>query len=111
VPSSTNTGAYLSYTIPPAKFVAGQNIIAIEVHQTSLTSSDLLLDVELTATVNVPLQLNFTRSDDAMLLWWFGPGDLLERSFDLVNWLPAPFPSGPVSVPFDVSQEFFRLRR
>ena len=46
-PNATNVGTYLSYTIPGSKLVAGDNILAIELHQSSLGSSDLLLDVEL----------------------------------------------------------------
>lgn len=39
---------YASFTIPASKLVVGENVIAIEVHQSSVSSSDLLLDAELT---------------------------------------------------------------
>ncbi len=46
-PNATQTGVYLNYTIPASKFVTGDNIITVEVHQSSITSSDLLLDLNL----------------------------------------------------------------
>ena len=46
-PNATNVATYVSYTIPGSKLVAGDNILAIELHQSSINSSDLLLDVEL----------------------------------------------------------------
>ncbi len=38
---------YASFTIPASKFVAGENVITIQLHQSSITSGDLLLDAEL----------------------------------------------------------------
>jgi hypothetical protein len=43
-PNSSDSDTYFSYAIPASKLVAGENIIAIELHQTSLTSSDAILD-------------------------------------------------------------------
>jgi hypothetical protein len=54
-----NTLAYLAYddgvtplpfTIPPGVFVAGNNVIAVEIHQTEVTSSDISFDMELAGT-------------------------------------------------------------
>ncbi|MBP7949866.1 MAG: lamin tail domain-containing protein [Verrucomicrobiales bacterium] len=38
---------YATFTIPASKFVAGDNIIAIQLHQSSISSSDLLIDLDL----------------------------------------------------------------
>jgi hypothetical protein len=46
-PNATQVGVYLNHPIPASKFVAGDNIIAIQVHQSSTTSSDLLLDLDM----------------------------------------------------------------
>jgi hypothetical protein len=46
-PNATNVATYVSHTIPGSKLVAGDNVLAIELHQSSISSSDLLLDVEL----------------------------------------------------------------
>ncbi|MCR4994116.1 MAG: lamin tail domain-containing protein [Bacteroidales bacterium] len=40
---------YLAYDIPTESLVAGDNIIAVEVHQTSSTSTDLAFDLQLQA--------------------------------------------------------------
>jgi len=40
---------YYNYVVDPSKFVAGTNIIAVEVHQRNLTSSDISFDLELIA--------------------------------------------------------------
>ncbi|MEK0447993.1 MAG: hypothetical protein RL088_261 [Verrucomicrobiota bacterium] len=37
---------YATFTIPGSKLVAGDNIVAIELHQSSVSSSDLLIDAE-----------------------------------------------------------------
>lgn len=111
VPNSTDSTSYRTYSIPPSKLLAGNNIIAIQVHQSSITSSDLVLDCELIATYQSPLALNLTKSAGQAVLWWFGSNDLLEESSDLTTWTPV---SGGLSpYPFQPSgnKRFFRLRR
>ncbi len=52
--SIANNGADIySATINNSLFVAGDNIIAVEIHQSALNSSDLFFDLELTG-VNIP---------------------------------------------------------
>jgi len=48
--TETDEMNYLDYTIPVSAFIKGENTIAVEVHQTSITSSDLSFDMELVAT-------------------------------------------------------------
>ncbi len=111
VPNSSNTGTYLTYQIPASKLVPGQNIIAIQVHQTSLTSSDLILDCELTASYQPPFELNLTRSANQPVLWWFDETALLEQSADLKSWSVVPGAASPLPfVPLG-GHGFFRLRR
>ena len=43
---------YLTYDIDPSCLHKGENTIAVEVHQTSRTSSDIIMDVELLAVLN-----------------------------------------------------------
>jgi len=110
-PNSTNTGNYLEYTVPASKLVAGTNIVAIEVGQTSLTSSDLLLDCELTGIPPVPLVLGFGASGGLPLMWWYDSTAVLEHSTDLINWFPYPGGSTPIIVTPGLSKEFWRLSR
>jgi len=48
-----NNAAYEYYTIDTTNLVAGDNVIAVEVHQTSATSSDVVFGMALDATVEV----------------------------------------------------------
>ena len=111
VPNATNTNNYLALTIPVAKLVTGQNILAIQLHQTSLTSGDIVLDCELLATFNEPLQLGFGKAGSQPILYWFDPSATLESTFDLSTW--TPLPAGPSPYPFSIGipKEFFRLKR
>ncbi len=52
----------ISFPIPPTALLTGTNVLAIEVHQNALTSSDLALNFELTATLLLPsdVQISIT---------------------------------------------------
>lgn len=55
---ANNNGAdILSTTVPTAMFVAGNNIIAVEIHQAAATSSDLFFDMQLTALGSISATL------------------------------------------------------
>src|SRR5688572_9426274 len=110
VPNASNT-SYIEYSVPLSKLVQGENILAVEVHQTSLTSSDLFIDCELIATPMPPLVLNYSTSNGAPLLRWFDPSAVLERSTNLEQWQPVPVAGSPLSIPETGAKEFFRLRR
>lgn len=111
VPNSSDSNTYFTYSIPPSKLLTGNNILAIQVHQNSITSSDLIVDCELLATFTPPLALNLGKSAGRPVLWWFGSNDLLEESADLTNWTPVPAGTSPY--PFQPSGQtrFFRLKR
>jgi hypothetical protein len=52
-----------SFTIPASYFVNGNNVIAVEIHQDDLTSTDIGFNLELTSSGTVPLSpaiINFT---------------------------------------------------
>ncbi len=48
--SGTDESTFFSSTVDPALLVAGDNVLAVEVHQVGATSSDVSFDLELTAT-------------------------------------------------------------
>ncbi len=110
VPSSTNA-AFITSTIPVAKLVAGQNILAIQLHQTSVTSSDLLIDCDLIATYTQPLELRLTKSAGQPVLYWFDSAATLEQTSDFSAWTPVPGAASPVPFNPVTSKGFFRLRR
>ena len=111
VPNSTDSASYRTYFIPPSKLVPGDNILAVQVHQSAVTSSDLVMDCELIATYQSPLALNLTKSAGQPVLWWFGGNDLLEESAGLGTWTPVPGGLSPYPFQPSGNQRFFRLRR
>ena len=111
VPNSTNTANYLTVSIPPAKLVAGQNILAVQLHQTSLTSGDIVLDCELAATFSTPLQLGFGKAGGQSVLYWFDPAATLEMTSDFSGWSPVVGGLSPVPFTTGVPKLFFRLRK
>lgn len=71
---------YFPYAIDPARFVAGDNVIAVEVHQINLSSSDLSFDLAIDATTHrappVPTNLVATAvTGTAVTLGWTGSAD------------------------------------
>jgi hypothetical protein len=111
VPNSTNTANYLTFSIPASKLVAGENVLAIELHQSSLTSSDLILDCELIASYAAPFELYLTRGSSRPLLYWPDPETTLEESNDLATWTTVPGAQSPLSLELPVPKKFFRLRK
>jgi len=111
VPNSSNTGNYLSYTIPSSKLVPGENILAIQLHQTSITSGDALLDCELSAIYAPPFELKLGRINSMPLLWWFDGTAILEQTTDFSSWTPVPGAASPLPFTPTGQKGFFRLRR
>jgi hypothetical protein len=93
---------------------AGDNVIALEVHQASATSSDLVMDLELIASFHPPVEdvLGIGReADGAPFLYWLDPGWELETSTNLIDWLPAPAARSPWRPPLDKPAAVYRWRR
>jgi hypothetical protein len=110
-PNATNSGPYHSYQIPASKLVTGDNMLAVELHQTSVTSSDLLLDCELLATWQTPLALDLNTLGGQSVLFWLDDAATLEESADLQQWRPVPGARSPHPVTPTGTAGFFRLRQ
>lgn len=110
-PNATSTSTYSTHTIPVSKLVAGENILAIELHQSSISSSDLLLDCDLTATFNAPLDLKLTSAGQQPVLLWFDSAATLEESSDLSHWSATPNATSPLPVLPNCPRKFFRLKK
>lgn len=101
-----------------ASLVAGQNVLAVEVHQDSLTSSDLSFDLMLHASVSGPT-LNITSDGLNYTVTWSDPGNAyrLQQSTDIgnpANWTDiVSDPSSPYvqAIPAGPGHRFFRLRQ
>ncbi len=48
----TDETTFVTTTIPPSAFVAGKNVIAVEIHQSAITSTDISFDFELMGSNN-----------------------------------------------------------
>jgi len=53
--SGTAETTFLSFPLPPELLATGDNVIAVEIHQQSATSSDVRFDASLQVTASVPL--------------------------------------------------------
>jgi hypothetical protein len=93
---------------------AGDNVVAVEVHQVSATSSDLVMDLELTASFHPPVEnvLGIGReSSGAPFLYWLDSRWQLNGSTNLIDWVPIPLARSPWYPALDVPREFYRWQR
>ena len=110
-PTAADITSYHSFSVPVAKLVSGENILAIEVHQASITSSDLLLDCELIASYAAPFELHLTRAGGRPVLYWPEENATLEETTDFGAWTPIPGARSPLPLDLSVPKQFFRLRK
>ncbi len=92
----------------------GDNVLAVEVHQASATSSDLVLDAELIAHYGPPVEnvVGIGRSTAGRpFLFWLDERWELQRSTNLIDWLLAPDATSPWNPPSGKAAEFFRWVR
>jgi len=102
-------------TLNATNLVAGNNVVAVEIHQESTGSSDVSFDLELTGNfVGGPPRLNVTRFGDDVVLHWSDPTYHLEASEDLgpnSNWSTVVGASSPVTISVPANRTFYRLSR
>ena len=111
------------YTVSPfievTNLVAGRNLIAVEVHQASATSSDSLFGTAILAQINdfeivyvESPKLGIRMQDGNVILEWSAPGFRLQQNSDLntTNWIDVLDGStSPVTLPIGNGNMFFRL--
>lgn len=107
---------YFEYIISASNLQAGNNTIAVEIHQANATSSDVSFDLELIATPALPITFFMHRSGGEFNLLWHGSESLfLQSSPDLQpgNWINHPDAHSPFPIPAHSmeTQRFFRLAR
>lgn len=77
--------AFFDYIIPASLLVEGRNVVAVEVHQNSITSSDILFDLELralrngTPSYNVATPDRVLRATEALYLLSLSPEFTLQN--------------------------------
>jgi len=91
----------------------GDNVIAVEVHQSSSSSSDLSFDLELINTTPVTLELpsGLSSFGGNHYLFWLDPLHEPEQSDDLQIWHRMRTQTSPYRIPTDSPKKFFRLRQ
>jgi hypothetical protein len=113
--TSTGENSIDTATLNATNLVSGTNLVAIEIHQESITSSDVSFDFELSG--NLPAgrpRLNLAQFGEEIVLYWSNPNYLLEASDSLgpdANWGQVMGAPSPVSVTPAATRRFYRLRQ
>ena len=113
------TTAFYATNVSPNLLVNGTNVLAVEVHQANATSTDLSLDLELSADP-APPRLSVTLSGNAVVLAWpmWATGFRLQsaaRFAPVTTWsnllasITATNGQNRVTVAASDAQQFFRL--
>lgn len=106
---------FVEEIISPSGLVAGENTIAVEVHQANATSSDLSFDLELLAEEPADTFLFMVRSGgETNLLWRADDGDTLQSSPSLeTGWTDLTNVVSPLIIKLDPVQprHFYRISR
>lgn len=103
--------SWFSTNAPPALLLPGTNLLAVEIHQESPSSSDVSFDLSLEGAPRPTLRAAEFSGD--RVLWWEDGEFLLEQTTQLGEagvWTVAA-ESSPAHVAFEGAQRFYRLRK
>ena len=107
--SSTLENEWFTNSIPRSQFIAGTNLLAVEVHQRDLDSSDLTFDFELRQ--GLPLELRAFQFGTHLILDWSGAGTVLEEAPTLSGpWTASAAEGGMIEISPSGAHRFYRLR-
>jgi hypothetical protein len=103
------------FDIPSTALVSGDNVIAVEVHQTAATSSDVVFGMELQAVITgaattAPKFAAVTRTGTTLNLTWTGTGTLQSATSITGPWTDVASANSPFSAPISGTARFYRLR-
>lgn len=103
--------------VPAASLVAGDNVLAVEVHQSSATSSDLVFGAELRSIlsgappVTAPKFTSTTRSGNNVVIQWTGTGTLESADTVIGPWSAVANAQSPYSGAIVGTSKFYRLKQ
>jgi hypothetical protein len=113
--SSTGENTIDSATLSASGLIPGNNVIAVEIHQESITSSDVSFDLELIGNLAPgPPRLNIARFGSEIVLYWADASYRLEASDALgadANWTSVNGAASPVTVTPAAARQFYRLKK
>ena len=113
--NSTGENSVNTVSFNGSLFQTGTNVIAVEIHQESLDSSDLSFDFELVATLPpppgfAPELYSAEFEENELTIAWAEPGYGLQEADSVIGpWRPLSL-QGPVTVSMLSTQKFYRLR-
>jgi hypothetical protein len=113
--STTISGAvatqqFWTNRFPASVLQSGPNLLAVEVHQSTSTSSDIAWEMEISG---IPAaRVNISRLGPNVVLYWTDPSFTLEQTPAAVptSWSPAG-PASPTAMPPTNTMRVFRLRK
>ena len=110
--TSTGENNIDTATIATSRLVAGTNILAVEIHQADLTSSDVSFALALTGNpIAGSPSVSSLRFGNQLVIYWTASGFILEETDQVTGpWTYAGSES-PVTKTFNGVQKFFRLRK
>ncbi len=101
-------------TVNPTNFIAGPNLIAVEIHQESITSSDVSFDFELLGNLPAaPPRLNVAQFGEDLVLYWSNSAYMLQAADELsptAVWSSVNATS-PATITPSALRNFYRLKR
>jgi len=111
--AADNGASIQSATVPLTPLVTGTNVIAAEIHQSSITSSDLVFDLQLSANpAPPPALLKWVPLNGQVVVYWADDDYALEEAADPTGpWMDAAGSGNPRSIDCTGAQRFFRLKR
>jgi hypothetical protein len=104
---------FFSTRIAPGSLRAGTNVVAVEIHQDSLTSSDISFDLELVATpAATPDRLAWKQVGGDTVLYWPDPAWQLESAPTIDGpWSSLADEPSPMPLRAADQAQFYRLAR
>jgi hypothetical protein len=100
-------------SISPTAVLNGTNLIAVEVHQSTATSSDISWECEVQGVVPPPaVSISTIRFGSDLMLNWTGVGYVLEQADEVTGpWTAVPATSAPATIELSAARKFYRLKK
>jgi len=110
--TSTGENSIENVTISATNVVAGTNIVAVEIHQESLTSSDVSFALSLSGNPLTRPRMALVRLGDELVIYSTDNTSVIEEASDVTGpWTPVPNVNTPTGFAPVNGQKFYRLRK